>query len=161
MATASATLSTPPITCDNGTAESYRMIAPATRTTARVARAFVTAVLEAEGMPALVDDACVCVSDVVSNVVQHARVNTMAVDVNVGEEGVVVGVRDGDTRRWPRRREPRPEDEAGRGLALVRRLSDASGVALTWDGLDVVGKCVWFSLDQQPRPQLRAVPAQG
>ncbi|GAA2716207.1 MULTISPECIES: ATP-binding protein [Streptomyces] len=126
----------------------YELAAPASLTTPRLARQFVSGTLEATGHSALIDDACVCVSDAVTNVVQHARVPTVAVEVTVhGRDRATIAVRDGDPVRRPYRRGPaRPDDERGRGLALVRDLSHASGVSLIWDGLDVVGKRVWFEL---------------
>ncbi|GAA3044373.1 hypothetical protein GCM10020000_24980 [Streptomyces olivoverticillatus] len=94
----------------------------------------------------LVDDARVCVSDAVANVVLHARVPTLAVEVDVRYGGVTVGVRDDNPTRRPYRREVGDDDEGGRGLMLVRNLSCAWGVSLVWEGLAIVGKRVWFEL---------------
>ncbi|MEU1374311.1 hypothetical protein ABZ442_11640 [Streptomyces triculaminicus] len=47
---------------DDGT-EFYELTAPASATTPRLARQFVTGTLEATGHPTLIDDARVCVSD--------------------------------------------------------------------------------------------------
>ncbi|WKK21028.1 ATP-binding protein [Streptomyces olivoreticuli] len=132
----------------------YHLTAPAAPSTARVAREFVAAALEASGRPGLVENALVCVSDLVTNVVQHARVRTLSVEVAVRGGHVVVSVLDGDHARRPRRRAARVGQEDGRGLALVRSLSVASGVTLVWDELNVVGKCVWFEplADTGPKP---------
>ncbi|MEV4440398.1 ATP-binding protein [Streptomyces sp. NPDC049577] len=100
----------------------------------------------APALALLLDDARVCVSDAVANVVQHARVRTLAVEVTVRPHSLVVAVRDDDTTRLPWARHPGPDDERGRGLMLVRRLSHASGVTWVWDGLEIVGKRVWFEL---------------
>ncbi|MFF4532378.1 ATP-binding protein [Streptomyces sp. NPDC001407] len=98
------------------------------------------------------ENALVCVSDLVTNVVQHARVDVLSVEVAVRGERVVVSVVDGDHARQPRRRVARGGQEDGRGLALVRCLSAASGVTLVWDQLNVVGKCVWFEPLAQTGP---------
>ncbi|ARZ70225.1 hypothetical protein SMD11_4628 [Streptomyces albireticuli] len=124
----------------------YRFTAPAWPGTARVAREFVAAALVATGRDALAENACVCVSDVVSNVVRHARVTSLAVEVAVHHDHVVVGVSDTDPGRIPWRRKVAADSEGGRGLMLVQRLSEAFGVAWEWDGLTLVGKRVWFEL---------------
>ncbi|GHF50435.1 hypothetical protein GCM10010218_34970 [Streptomyces mashuensis] len=128
------------------TPATYFLAAPASAATARIAREFVTAILVAAGREALIDDARVCVSDAVTNVVQHARVDALTIEVGVHAHRVVFAVRDDDPGRRPYRRAARSDDERGRGLALVRGLACDSGVALVWEGLDVVGKRVWFSL---------------
>lgn len=124
----------------------YCMTAPAVPTTARLAREFVTATLVAADHHQLVEDARVCVSDTVANVVRHARVRELTVEVVVNAERVRVSVRDDDARRLPWPRQPGREEEAGRGLMLVHCLSDASGVDWVWDELELVGKKVWFEL---------------
>ncbi|MCC3767202.1 ATP-binding protein [Streptomyces sp. UNOC14_S4] len=124
--------------------DTYQLSAPALPTTARVAREFVAAALEAANRPSLVENALVCVSDLVTNVVQHARVPSLSVDVTVRGDRIVISVLDGNAVRRPRRRTARAGQEDGRGLMLVRGLSAASGVSLVWDELNVVGKCVWF-----------------
>ncbi|MFF4408273.1 ATP-binding protein [Streptomyces sp. NPDC001262] len=124
------------------------MTAPAVPTTARLAREFVTAALVAADHHQLVEDARVCVSDTVANVVRHARVQELTVEMVVNEERVRVAVRDADARRLPWPRQPGKEEEGGRGLTLVRRLSCDWGVAWVWDGLELVGKKVWFELSR-------------
>lgn len=146
MATAS--LLAPRTGIDPHPAERYEFTAPATATTARVAREFVTAVLVAAERRRLIENARICVSDTVANVVQHARVPVLSVEVTVHGDRVVVAVRDDDPVRRPYRRQGQAPagDERGRGLALVRDLASASGVTLVWDDLRVVGKQVWFEL---------------
>ncbi|MBB5117397.1 hypothetical protein AF335_02510 [Streptomyces eurocidicus] len=141
-----ATLDRPRTTDGAEPASNYRFTAPAWPGTARVAREFVAAALVASGYDALIENACLCVSDVVSNVVRHARVTSLAVEVAVHHDHVVVGVSDTDPGRLPWRREAAVDAEGGRGLMLVQRLSEASGVAWEWDGLTLVGKRVWFEL---------------
>ncbi|MEV4437823.1 ATP-binding protein [Streptomyces sp. NPDC049577] len=128
--------------------EAYHLAVPAALTAPRLTRDFLTSVLEVTGHPELIDSGRVCVSDVVANVVQHARVSSLSMDVTVdsGNGRVHVAVQDGDPARRPYLRTVGGDDERGRGLMLVRQLSAASGVSLVWDGLDVVGKSVWFEL---------------
>ncbi|MGK5731875.1 ATP-binding protein [Streptomyces sp. URMC 124] len=124
--------------------KTYRLSAPASPTTARVAREFVSAALQATAHTSLIENALVCVSDLVTNVVQHTPVHHLSVEVTASEERVVISVLDGDAGRRPWRRTVRAGQEDGRGLRLVRSLSVDSGVTLVWDELNVVGKCVWF-----------------
>ncbi|MEU1781302.1 ATP-binding protein [Streptomyces abikoensis] len=128
----------------------YELAAPATATTARLARQFVRGTLQATNHPALIEDACVCVSDAVANVVQHARVSALSVEVTVRPYRVVVAVRDDDPVRRPYGRlAAKPGDERGRGFVLMNKLSHAFGVNLVWDGLHVIGKRVWFELRER------------
>ncbi|RLV01593.1 hypothetical protein CTZ27_14105 [Streptomyces griseocarneus] len=129
---------------DGAPSEVYRLSAPAYPSTARIARRFVTAVLEAADRVSTIENAAICVSDLVTNVVKHARVRTLSVEVKVLTDRVVISVLDGDTVRRPRYRAAQAGQEDGRGLRLVRYLSVASGVTLVWDELNVIGKCVWF-----------------
>ncbi|MBZ6473105.1 ATP-binding protein [Streptomyces griseocarneus] len=128
------------------TTASYHLSAPADVTTPRLARQFVTGALQATRHATLIDNACVCVSDVVTNVVQHARVTDLSVELTAYADRVVIGVRDADPTRRPARRRARPDDERGRGLALVQTLADSCGMALVWDRLTVTGKLFWFEL---------------
>ncbi|MEU5421034.1 ATP-binding protein [Streptomyces sp. NPDC020667] len=142
-----ATLATPLTSTTPKAARTYQLTAPATATTAHVARSFVTAALAANAHERLIGDACVCVSDAVANVVTHARVAALTVEVAVHDNGsVVAAVRDNDPGRLPRPRSARADAENGRGLTLVRRLAHASGVTLLWDELRTIGKEVWFVL---------------
>ncbi|AZQ72617.1 ATP-binding protein [Streptomyces luteoverticillatus] len=125
----------------------YHLSAPADATTPRLARKFVTGALEATRHPDLIESALICVSDVVTNVVQHARVNGLSVDVTAYDRHVVIAVCDANAARRPYRRQAADaDDEHGRGLMLVEALSHASGVSLVWDALNVIGKSVWFEL---------------
>lgn len=121
----------------------YRLTAPNTHSAPRVARDMLTGVLQAMGHASLVDDARVCVLDLVTNVVQHTAVPDVHVDVTVNANSVVVGVGDDDPGGSPRVREPGPNEEGGRGLLLVQGLSHRSGVAWA-DGERA--KRVWFEL---------------
>lgn len=131
----------------------YQLVAPAEPSTARLARHFISGVLVATEHPLLVDDARLCVSDTVTNVVQHARVPDLTVEVDVRGLRVITSIRDHDPTRLPRHRRAHSDEERGRGLALVQQLSVAYGMNLVWDGLDVIGKCVWFELREGGDPR--------
>lgn len=142
-----ATLTSPCVVPVQEPVRPYQLLAPAIPEAVRVAREFVTTVLEAGGHLGLVDDARLCVSDVVSNVVQHAGSALVSVQVTDYGDRVVVEVRDDNPALRPHTRAAAHDrDETGRGLLLVRELSSVCGLHLVWDGLVVVGKCLWFEL---------------
>ncbi|GAA2713169.1 MULTISPECIES: ATP-binding protein [Streptomyces] len=118
--------------------ERYTLTAPANAAAARMAREFVTAALVATDHRLLIENARICVSDTVANIVRHARVPELTVELTAQPGRVRVAVRDDDPHRLPWRGAAAP------GLTLVRRLSHASGVWWVWDDLELVGKQVWF-----------------
>ncbi|MEU4209635.1 ATP-binding protein [Streptomyces sp. NPDC026206] len=151
-----AALSSPRTPVDYTPTDTYQLVAPTNATTPRVAREFITAVLTATGYSSLIDNACICLSDVVANVVLHARVPVLSVECVIRPGRVFVAVRDDAPTRRPYRRQATAGDESGRGLALVHGLSYAHGVTLVWEGLSVTGKRVWFELrEEAPAARLR------
>ncbi|WP_274561561.1 ATP-binding protein [Streptomyces spiramyceticus] len=130
---------------DQHRTQSYRLTTPNTLSAPKVAREMLAGVLFATGHPRLVDAARICVSDIVSNVVTHTTVPLMLIDVTVTHDRVLVGVRDNDPDGRPCPRTAHADEEGGRGLALVRELSDSFGV--TWiGGAEPTAKRVWFEL---------------
>ncbi|MBT2382037.1 ATP-binding protein [Streptomyces sp. ISL-11] len=132
-------------------ADTYQLSAPAVRSSARVVREFVAAALAASGHRGVIDDARICVSDAVANVVQHANVPVLAVEVIAYWDRVVIAVRDDDLAGQPAPRAARLDDEGGRGLMLIGRLAHRWGVMWLWDETphpdpEPVGKRVWFEL---------------
>ncbi|MEV1079085.1 ATP-binding protein [Streptomyces sp. NPDC050211] len=115
---------------------------PADPGAVRAARAAVRARLHAWDLESVADITALLVSELVTNSLRHAT----------GPIGVRL-VRPGDVRDVllvevsdplpdpPREREPRPEDESGRGLQLVAHSSRRWG---TRPG--EAGKTVWFEL---------------
>ncbi|MEV6261257.1 ATP-binding protein [Streptomyces sp. NPDC051784] len=131
--------------------EDYRLSLPNTARSAGVARHFVASLLTGPAHRAIVDDARLCVTEVVANAHLHTRTSLIRVHVTVGREQVTVSVADdapwtapmaGGTSVRPR---PGTAQECGRGLILLEQL------ALAW-GSDVCGCCtpshkaVWFTL---------------
>lgn len=92
----------------------------------------------------LVETVCLLVSELVTNVVLHART---ACEVRL-ERGarLRVEVVDGSTRR-PVRGSLRRDGSSGRGLQLVESLSAESGTVVEADG-----KRVWFEMDWDQAP---------
>ena len=83
--------------------------------------------------------AALVATELVANVVRHAH-TTMEFTVGLRNGQVCLTVRDG-SRRLPRPADPTVTDAGGRGLRLVRELSDSWGVLPVSDG-----KVVWTQL---------------
>jgi anti-sigma regulatory factor (Ser/Thr protein kinase) len=83
--------------------------------------------------------AALVATELVANVVRHAH-TTMEFTVGLRDGRVSLTVRDG-SRLLPRPQEPGLGDAGGRGLQLVRELTDAWGVLPVSDG-----KVVWTHL---------------
>ena len=110
------------------------------------ARHFLKMQLQQWGLQAVTDAVELAVSEVVTNAVLHAR-TPFEVAVLV-EDDLEVTVRDTagafPVRRWPEQEDPRPDwdSEGGRGLALVKAVTDDCGVCT-----DDRGSTVWFRVD--------------
>jgi len=87
-------------------------------------------------VPDLIDDAVLCVSELVTNAV-HAGCTSLRVELSFKDDGVRVGVVD-DAPGRPALRSAGAGERSGRGLRLVE------AVSRRW-GVDVVerGKLVW------------------
>ncbi|MFG3528620.1 ATP-binding protein [Streptomyces sp. NPDC047917] len=128
--------------------EIYRLALPNTSSAAKLSRDFIASLLTVSRHCGLVDDARLCVTEVVTNAHRHTRTPLIRVRVTIQRKLVTVSVADDD--HWalpepPAFRDLRGEQEGGRGLLLVERL------ALAW-GMTVLGGCfpyrkaVWFTL---------------
>lgn len=122
------------------------------------ARAAVRTSLAAWGLASLADDASVCVSELVTNAVRHAR---FPLSLCTGHQSVAVvelalwtwpgrrlaiEVRDGDPRMRHRRRKGNLGSLGGRGLTVVRELADGFGCRR-----EHIGKTVWCRFDLKRR----------
>jgi anti-anti-sigma regulatory factor len=105
----------------------------------RQARQFVTQAFTAWQVGGLVSTGTLVVTELVANVVRHARTG-MDLTVELRDGRIRVSVRDGSTH-LPRAADPGLSDAGGRGLRLIRELTDAWGV-LPVPG----GKVVWAAL---------------
>ncbi|MCT9139983.1 ATP-binding protein [Streptomyces violarus] len=83
------------------------------------------------GMHELIDDAQLCVSELVSNVITHVGPGTPAtLAVFMKGTHLRIEVHDPDTRALPILRDAGADSEEGRGMALVDALADRWGVLL-------------------------------
>jgi anti-anti-sigma regulatory factor/anti-sigma regulatory factor (Ser/Thr protein kinase) len=83
--------------------------------------------------------AALVATELVANVVRHAH-TTMEFSVGLRDGRIWLAVRDG-SRRLPRPADPNVSDAGGRGLRLVRELTESWGVLPVVDG-----KVVWTRL---------------
>ncbi|MFI6703803.1 ATP-binding protein [Streptomyces sp. NPDC050509] len=137
--------------------EGYRLGLPNTVNAPKVARDFVTSVLGVGRHVPLVDDARLCVTEIVTNVHRHTRTPLIRVHMTVGAAQVTVSVADDDPWALPLPGRPGPgagpglgsgedeEREDGQGLFLVARLSLAWGVTIH-GGYSPTHKAIWFTL---------------
>jgi anti-sigma regulatory factor (Ser/Thr protein kinase) len=124
---------------------SYRLTAPNSVDTPRLARNHVAELLRHTGHPELAETARLLVSETVTNVYLHTAVSQLTVVTTVRVDRVLVAVTDESPRSVPERRELGDgEEESGRGLALLGMLAAASGVTV-----HEVSKSIWFELREQ------------
>jgi anti-sigma regulatory factor (Ser/Thr protein kinase) len=114
----------------------------ADRTSPAAARRFVEA--EVGGAVDDFDALLLCVTELVSNAVLHAR-SRCRVRVRSTSESVRVEVWDSAPDHLPEPKRYDPHAVTGRGLYLVDTLTTAWGVDVAVDG-----KTVWFELDRRP-----------
>ncbi|MGW0827552.1 ATP-binding protein [Streptomyces sp. NPDC002845] len=120
----------------------YTESLPNEPSSARAARRLVRTALAVWGIEHLTDCAELIVSEFVGNTVEHARGNMIRVIVERPDSRTVrVAVADKD-RRKPTPRVTAPDDEHGRGLAMVSLVADDWGVEPKQWG----GKVVWAVL---------------
>ncbi|MFI1190722.1 ATP-binding protein [Streptomyces californicus] len=127
--------------------ELYRLILPNTAGAARLARDFVASLLGLSRHTGLVDDARICVTELVTNAHRHTRTPLIHVDAAVNRRRVTITVTDegGPLAGALGALRASPEEEHGRGLALVANLALAWGTANA--GPQHPGrKAVWFTL---------------
>lgn len=126
----------------------YRLAAPNSEITPKVARDMVAALLTATDHPSLVDTARLLVSEVVTNAFRHAAALVLTVEATVSLGSLTVRVSDADHRHQPTERRCFPDATAehGRGLALVNALATGWGVSVCGN-THRTGKSVWFVLD--------------
>ncbi|MGW5090951.1 ATP-binding protein [Streptomyces coelicoflavus] len=106
--------------------------------------------LEDWGLRCLVDEAQLCVSELVANVISHVGVETpTTLSVLMNGAYLRIEVRDPDPRALPTLVAADVEAEGGRGMALVAAVTDRWGVSLLGDG-----KVTWCEI-------ATGVPAQG
>ncbi|MET7742875.1 ATP-binding protein [Streptomyces sp. NPDC005385] len=120
------------------------------RQSVSVARRRVRSTLSGWGVPAeLTYCVTLLTSELVTNAVTHCRVSHALIEVALTLHGpdLTLEVSDPDRDRPPRLRRTGPDEEGGRGLALVAELADAWG-----HRQGPYTKCVWarFTLTGHP-----------
>ncbi|MFI6723678.1 ATP-binding protein [Streptomyces atratus] len=94
------------------------------------------------GLSDVSDAAEICVSEMVSNVIRHVGVGTPStLVVEMKGTHLRVGLRDPDTRALPTLLSAGPDDESGRGLAMLDAVAERWGVILGAES-----KLVWCDL---------------
>jgi anti-sigma regulatory factor (Ser/Thr protein kinase) len=106
------------------------------------ARAFVRAQHCHTHDGAVLDDALLLVSEMVTNAVLHGA-PPLVVAVECAGPSLEIRVRDGSPD-LPRQRQARADDENGRGMLLMSSIAQSWGV----DTLERGGKEVWFRLER-------------
>lgn len=112
-----------------------------------LARRWSTEVLDRVGAAALADTMALLVSELVSNVVLHAR-TPCSISISQTTDRIRVEVQDGSDRLPGLRERNDPLAQSGRGMLLIDGLSAAHGV----DPQPRGGKRVWFELEVPERP---------
>jgi anti-sigma regulatory factor (Ser/Thr protein kinase) len=118
---------------------------PAGLTSARQARSAIRQALAGWGMDHLSGDAELLASELVANAAEHGDGKPIGLALHRHAEpgerpGLTCEVTDGSPA-MPKRTEPGPDSERGRGLAIVEALARSSGVRAS-----EAGKTSWFTL---------------
>jgi anti-sigma regulatory factor (Ser/Thr protein kinase) len=128
----------------NGTSMSgytARLDLPTAVVSVPVARHVTLDVLRSWGSPHDLDDAALLVSELVSNVVDHAHAETaLTLELSLAGDWLRISVADGSAIR-PVVREMQTHRPRGRGLQLVEAIADRWGVEDHHGG-----KRIWFEL---------------
>jgi anti-sigma regulatory factor (Ser/Thr protein kinase) len=131
-------------------------VLPATPGSVHAARAWVRGNLERSHVDAeVLARAELLVSEIATNAVQHTTSALFALRLVTGP-ALEISVHDQDPSGTPSRVHPTPDEDCGRGLAIVEALSQAWGIRRS-----PTGKTVWFRLDPDPVPGPAPVPDVG
>ena len=121
------------------------VVLPATGRAAGLARRAAREALSAWRLAHLEETAVLLVSELVGNVLRHARSGVLAMALCLDGSSLLIEVHDADARE-PRPRTPGGLDESGFGFVLIESLAGKWGVRQT-----AAGKAVWVELDtRQP-----------
>lgn len=106
----------------------------------RAAREAIATFLTTAGLSHLIDDAQLLTSELVTNAVRYAE-GPIELRADVGQGFLRLEVGDCAAERVPQQRVAQPDDESGRGMQLIDRLSSDWGWRICGDG-----KVVWLDL---------------
>ncbi|MFH8368065.1 ATP-binding protein [Streptomyces sp. NPDC018031] len=126
--------------------ESYRLTGPRTPRLPGIARDFLADVLPptTHVHPDAIYAAKVCVSELVTNALQHTTTPTITVEATIAADRCVVHVHD-NSLSPPTPGDYTTERERGRGLAMVQSYAETWG-AMIHGGLSPTHKSVWFRI---------------
>jgi len=124
----------------------HRLELPPIAAAVAIARKGTRAILDSAGLGHLSSDAVLLVSELVTNVVRHARGDGSLLELRVipSEKTLRIEVLDSDPR-LPTPRNPGPLDVSGFGFVLVEAFADDWGMSRT-----DTGKAVWIELSTDP-----------
>ncbi|RII12249.1 Histidine kinase-, DNA gyrase B-, and HSP90-like ATPase [Streptomyces sp. YIM 130001] len=133
----------------------WRFSAPAVDASVPQARHAVRDLLARQGVPVgeeILQGLLLIASELVTNAVRHAAVLSpmLAVEVAVGADWVRVSVEDSHPYR-PRALEADQGQTGGRGLLLVREITQEAGGACDAEHTASGGKVIWAALPLKPR----------
>jgi len=124
-------------------ADGHTWTVPFSASAVHVARAAVTHALHTAGVGAnIVEDARVVVSELLGNALRHARPlpdGTLLVELVLEPRSLRICVVDGGSVTLPTLRHPPPMSVGGRGLSIVRTLTQNWGVQESGSGNTVYG----------------------
>ncbi|MEU6119400.1 PAS domain S-box protein [Streptomyces sp. NPDC047117] len=112
---------------------------PATPSAVSDGRAFLASALSRWGRTEAADEACLLVSELLTNAIRHGE-GPLLLRLRMSRSELTAEVSDRSPRR-PRLRLAGTDEESGRGLFLVDALADSWGTHPTDDG-----KTIWFTL---------------
>jgi anti-sigma regulatory factor (Ser/Thr protein kinase) len=123
----------------------FRVELPTGLSSARQARAVVRQALAAWGLESLSGDLELLASELVANSIEHVAGRAIRLTLTrhrepEGQLGITCEVTD-NSPSLPQPRQAGPDEERGRGLAIVAALATASGVRP-----EPTGKTTWFTL---------------
>jgi anti-sigma regulatory factor (Ser/Thr protein kinase) len=130
------------------TRQNLQLALPVSRNSVRLARRVAHTVLAAWQLPDTEETAVLLLSELVTNVIQHAQ-GTETITIELEAVGGCLRIEIADEGLgWPQPRTPGESDESGFGLLLVDALASKWGVRET-----ATGKAVWAELEPPQAPE--------
>ncbi|MFI6083951.1 ATP-binding protein [Streptomyces sp. NPDC051217] len=133
--------------------EIYRLAVPNTAAAPKIARDFLDSVLRVSRHGSLMDDARLCVTELVTNAHRHTQTPLIRVTVAVNRKRITVYVTDDTPWSLPAPNLNPTEHElgCGQGVFLLDRVAETWGSTI-YGGLTPSHKAVWFTLAGKGTP---------